>query len=186
MKIAKEADFPRGRLRYVLNRSRRARKLSINVSCDGRVSVTLPNFLSSDSAENFVAKKADWIFSKLDLFWPFKARPKKINRRREYLKYKNRARELVKERLKYFNQFYGFEYHRIAIKKQRTRWGSCSKKGNLNFNYKIALIPQKQADYILVHELCHLKEFNHSQNFWNLVAQTFPDYKKIRKEIRGC
>ena len=110
----------------------------------------------------------------------------KVNRRREYLKYKNRARGLAQKRLVYFNQFYGFKYHRIFIKKQKTRWGSCSKKGNLNFNYKIALLPPKLADYIIVHELCHLKEFNHSKEFWNLVAENFPDYKKIRKEIRIC
>ncbi len=68
---------------------------------------------------------------------------------------------------------------------QRTKWGSCSKKGNLNFNYKIALMPEKIADYIVVHELCHLKEFNHSRKFWNLVVKIIPDYLEIKKELKN-
>lgn len=186
MRILKEADFSGRRLCYSLNHSQRAKKLSITVSCDGQVAVTLPYFLSRNLADDFVFKKANWIFDKLIFFKPFKVKPKRVNRRREYLKYKDQALKLIRERLEYLNKFYGFKYNHVFIKKQKTRWGSCSKKGNLNFNYKIALIPQKSADYIIVHELCHLKEFNHSKKFWNLVAKTVSDYKKIRKEIRGC
>lgn len=105
--------------------------------------------------------------------------------RRNYLEYKEPARELVLRRVEYFNSIYNFPYGRISIRNQRTRWGSCSKKGNLNFNYKIVLIPEKLADYIIVHELCHLKEFNHSKRFWALVAKTFPDYKKIKQDLRN-
>ena len=105
--------------------------------------------------------------------------------RRNYLKYKEPARELVLRRVEYFNNIYNFSYGRISIRNQRSRWGSCSKKGNLNFNYKIVLIPEKLADYIVVHELCHLGEFNHSPNFWALVARTFPDYQKIKQELRN-
>ena len=84
-----------------------------------------------------------------------------------------------------FNQIYGFQYNKINIRNQKTRWGSCSKKGNLNFNYKIALLPEKYADYIVVHELCHLKEFNHSRSFWNLVARTIPDFRERKKRIKN-
>jgi len=86
--------------------------------------------------------------------------------------------------LEYFNTFYNFKWGRVTIRNQKTRWGSCSKKGNLNFNYKIALLKPSQADYIIVHELCHLKEFNHGKNFWSLVAQTIPDYKEVRSSLR--
>ncbi len=110
---------------------------------------------------------------------------KRIKRKSlNYIKYKKDAAILVKERLEYFNKFYNFKYGRIAIRNQKTRWGSCSKKGNLNFNYKIVLLTPKQADYIIAHELCHLKEFNHSQRFWDLVAQTIPDYKEVRHSLR--
>lgn len=109
---------------------------------------------------------------------------KKKRTSQNYLKYKETARQIVTSRLEYFNVFYGFKYNRIAIRNQKTRWGSCSRKGNLNFNYKIALLPEKARDYIIVHELCHLKEFNHSRNFWNLVAKTVPDYLEIRRNLR--
>lgn len=105
-------------------------------------------------------------------------------RKKDYQKYKEAARELVKERLAHFNQFYGFKVGRVAIRNQKTRWGSCSKNGNLNFNYKIARLPPKLADYIIVHELCHLGEFNHSKRFWALVAKTVPDDVKIRNELK--
>jgi len=105
--------------------------------------------------------------------------------KKEYLEYKERALVLAKQRLEYFNQKYGFKFNRISIKNQKTRWGSCSKKGNLNFNYNIALLPEQLADYIIVHELCHLQELNHSRKFWGLVAQSFPDYLNLRKKLKS-
>lgn len=103
---------------------------------------------------------------------------------KEYLAHKESARKLVHERLEYFNQFYGFKYNKVAIRNQKTRWGSCSHHGNLNFSYKLALLEPRLADYIIVHELCHLKEFNHSKAFWSLVVQQFPDYRELRKQLK--
>lgn len=105
--------------------------------------------------------------------------------RREYLTQKELARSLVKDRIRHFNHYYKFSVGRISIRNQRSRWGSCSKKGNLNFNYRIVLLPPQVADYIIVHELCHLGEFNHSKRFWNLVAKTIPDYAAMRKQLRA-
>lgn len=87
-------------------------------------------------------------------------------------------------RVAHFNSFYGFSVGRISIRDTKTRWGSCSKRGNLNFNYKILFLPAHLADYIVVHELCHLQEFNHSQNFWALVAKIFPNHKAMRAELK--
>src|SRR3989344_4069238 len=97
--------------------------------------------------------------------------------KRNYLKFKEHARRIVISRLEYLNQVYNFKYNRVAIRNQRSRWGSCSKKGSLNFNYKLAFLPEKLMDYVIAHELCHLKEFNHSKNFWELVSLTVPNHR---------
>jgi predicted metal-dependent hydrolase len=104
--------------------------------------------------------------------------------RRDYLKHKEGARALAHARLEYFNEFYRHSYTKVTIRNQKTRWGSCSKKGTLSFNYKIALLPLSHADYIIVHELCHLAEFNHSKKFWDLVAKTIPRFREIRRALR--
>jgi predicted metal-dependent hydrolase len=77
-----------------------------------------------------------------------------------------------------------FEIGRISIRGQKTRWGSCSKTGNLSFNYILLKFRKEVVDYVIIHELCHLKEMNHSEKFWRLVAGFCPDYKKLRKELR--
>jgi len=100
-----------------------------------------------------------------------------------YILHKERARALVHERLSHWNQFYSHTYNRVTIRNQRSRWGSCSSKQNLNFNYRIIFLPQELVDYIIVHELCHLAEFNHSQNFWSHVARTLPDYASRRAQL---
>ncbi len=102
----------------------------------------------------------------------------------KYLKHKEEARTLVSQRLEFYSGIYGFEFNRVSIRNQRTRWGSCSRKRNLNFNYRILMLPQHLSDYIIIHELCHLKELNHSPRFWNLVSQIIPNYLEIRKELK--
>jgi len=97
---------------------------------------------------------------------------------------REQARTLVENRLSVINKFYNFKINRVAIKNTTTRWGSCSSKGNLNFNYKIIYLKPALADYLIVHELCHLGELNHSKRFWALVSKTVPDYAKINKELK--
>lgn len=106
-------------------------------------------------------------------------------KRREYLQNKEQARKLVHQKIEYFNNFYGYEFNRISIKNQKTRWGSCSSKRNLNFNYRILFLPEDLCDYVIVHELCHLKELNHSSNFWKLVSVTITNCKEKRKELNN-
>ncbi len=124
------------------------------------------------------SKKTRWIIKKITPRKTYTAS------RLHFEEHRKMALMFAKERVLYWNQFYGYEYQKISVKNQKTRWGSCSKKGNLSFNYRIAFLPIALADYIIVHELCHLKAFNHSQNFWNLVNQTTPQYKQIRKELK--
>ncbi len=101
----------------------------------------------------------------------------------KYEKHKEAARTLVHSKLAEWNAHYGFTYQRVAIRDQHSRWGSCSKKGNLNFNYRLALLPERLVDAVIVHELCHLKEFNHSKRFWDLMAETIPDHKTRKAEL---
>ena len=100
------------------------------------------------------------------------------------IKKREQARIFVENRISYFNKFYNFEINRVAIKNTSTRWGSCSSKANLNFNYKIIYLGPELADYLIVHELCHLGQMNHSKKFWDLVSKTIPDYAKINKELK--
>lgn len=79
----------------------------------------------------------------------------------------------------------GVSYLRISIRDQRTRWGSCSLKGNLNFNWKLVLLPEELADYVIVHELCHRIYMNHSSDFWKLVERELPDYRQRRKALKS-
>ena len=105
--------------------------------------------------------------------------------RRHYIQNKEVARKVILESLNFFSEVYGIKYRKVAIRNQKTKWGSCSKSGNLNFNYKAAFLPKEQRDYIVVHEVCHLIEFNHSKRFWKEVERTIPNYKEIRKKIKS-
>jgi len=174
------------KVEYNLRQSTRARCLRITIYPSGELSATLPRNFSLEQLENFLRQKADWILQKINL-----ARKRKPSillpkaTRREYLARRNEARVLVKEKILQFGAIYDLYPQKISIRNQKSRWGSCSRKGNLNFNYRIIHLPEKYLDYIVVHELCHLKEFNHSNKFWDLIRGTIPDYKKIRKEIRN-
>ena len=94
----------------------------------------------------------------------------------------NKAREVIPERVAYYAPLVGVTYGRITIRRQRSRWGSCSSKGNLNFNCLLMLTPPEVVDSVVVHELCHRKEMNHSKEFYAEVLRVFPDYRKWLKE----
>ena len=94
------------------------------------------------------------------------------------------ALKRIRERLDYFAPRVGGVPGRIAIREQKSRWGSCSRKGNLNFNWKLIMAPPQALDYVVVHELCHLHEFNHSPRFWALVAAQMPDYEVWKKWLK--
>lgn len=105
--------------------------------------------------------------------------------RRGYLRDRETARAFAHERIRHFNAHYRLAVGRVYIKNHRSRWGSCSQKGNLNFNYKIIYLPPELADYIIVHELCHLAQFDHSSAFWGLVEQVLPHHKRLRARLRA-
>lgn len=98
--------------------------------------------------------------------------------------YRRQGRRVFTERVAHWNAQYGFSYGRIAIRDQKSRWGSCSRQGNLNFNWRLLLAPLAVLDYIVIHELAHLKEGNHSPRFWALVAEKCPAYREHRAWLR--
>ena len=94
------------------------------------------------------------------------------------------ALKRIRQRLDYYAPRVGATPGRVAIREQKSRWGSCSRKGNLNFNWKLIMAPPQALDYVVVHELCHLHEFNHSPRFWALVGQQLPDYEVWKKWLK--
>jgi predicted metal-dependent hydrolase len=168
---------------YTLKVSKRARRMRLAVYCDGTFVVTAPSTMRENIIEQFIIHKSQWILDKLSYFKDIALKVKTPSTV-SFQEGKEGALAFVIKRIKILNKKYQFDYHSISIKNQKTRWGSCSRKGNLNFNYRIASLPPYLADYIIVHELCHLKEFNHSQKFWNLVGKTVPEYRDIQKRLQ--
>jgi hypothetical protein len=169
-------------MEYTLKRSARAKHLRISVQPGGAIVVTAPVSSREATIESFLHKSASWVERAVARMSRYKALP--VSGRRAYLKHKEQSRTFITERVEYWNQFYQFSYGRISIKDTRRCWGSCSAKGNLNFSYALLFLPQELADYVVVHELCHLKEHNHSRAFWGLVEQAQPNYKALRRQLR--
>lgn len=99
-------------------------------------------------------------------------------------RYRNAARQLFENRVAYYHRMTGGRYTSITVRDQKTRWGSCSSRGTLSFNYRLVFAPPEILDYVVVHELCHLTYMNHSKDFWNMVASVMPEYKMHRKWLR--
>ena len=173
---------------YTLRQSKRAKHLRVSVKCDGSVVVTAPGFLSGSVlewlVERFLLEKANWIVSKVAFFKQFAGAPAVRLTKVHYKKYKAQAAALIEARVSHFNALYRLPVGRISVKNQKTLWGSCTERGNLNFSYKLLFLSEKLRDYVIVHEICHIKEFNHGKAFWSLVARGCPEYRELRKEVR--
>ena len=171
---------------YNLKKSKRARNLRLTVNLDGNLTVTVPWFCSLWQARRFINKKSNWILRSINRFQNREGSSLLLKAgKRDYKRLKEKAKLFVYNRVEELNKYYNFDYNRICIRNQKSRWGSCSQKKNLNYNFRIILLPKDLADYIVVHELCHLKEMNHSKRFWDLVGETMPDYKGMRKRLRN-
>jgi predicted metal-dependent hydrolase len=104
---------------------------------------------------------------------------------RSYLEHKASAQELAKVKIAQWNAHYGVPVRRVAVRNQKSRWGSCSKLGNISLNYRMIFLPEHLADYLVVHELCHLRHMNHSARFWRAVGETIPNWRQARRELRA-
>ena len=169
------------KITYELLRRRGSRTLRLSVRPGGLVRVTAPYLCSRRQIESLMVSKQVWLLEKMTALQDEVPAVKRSLV--DYKTHKHQALSLIQERLDFFNRHYRFKYKNITIRNQSTRWGSCSKKGNLNFNYRLFHVPAELRDYVIVHELCHIKEMNHSSRFWKLVAETIPDYTARRKAL---
>ncbi len=173
---------------YKIIRSRR-KTLGLEVTSEG-VTVRAPLRIRAAEIEKFVGQHTGWIEKNL----------KKIEERKRALagieplgseeikELAERAKEVIPERVEHYAKMLGVTYGRITIRNQRSKWGSCSSKGNLNFNCLLMLTPTEVIDSVVVHELCHRKEMNHSERFYAEVLRVLPDYYKWNKWLKenGC
>ena len=166
-------------------RSKR-KTLAIEIRPDMRVVVRAPEKIPQNEIMKFVEEKQNWIKKHLVQMY-FKAEEIKKQKKEPALtnadieKLCQKALSVIPDKVKYYAEIMGVTYGRITIRNQKTRWGSCSSKGNLNFNCLLMLMPDKVLDYVVVHELCHLKQMNHSKKFWKEVERYMPDYKNYKK-----
>jgi len=173
---------------YTIQKNKRAKRVYLTVHRDGSVVITSPYRIGQSVIDSFIDEKKAWIIKKIKFF-------KDINNKLEnkfigkysysnYLKHKDTALVKIKERVEFYNKIYGYTLNKVCVRNQKTRWGSCSSRGTLSLNYKLIFLPSNIMDYIIVHEICHLKEMNHSGKFWLLVEKTFPNHKKIKVDLR--
>lgn len=164
----------------VIRSSRRT--ISLEVKPDLTVVVRVPLRMRERDIQAFLREKADWIERTIEKLEKQTAEAQKDSLSMQELKQlADLALEKLPGRVAYYASQVGVTYGRITIRNQRTRWGSCSSKGNLNFNCLLMLMPAEIQDYVVVHELCHRLEMNHSKAFWSKVEEVLPDYKARRK-----
>ena len=170
---------------YTLKLSSRARKVSATVYPNGALVVSVPKHLTESAAQRFLREKQNWVLKNLA-----KAESSPVivlpnHKGRQYALLRRSAELFIERAILQFNVLYHFSYNTVRVRNVRRQWGSCSAKKNLSFSYKLILLPEELAHYIVVHELCHLKEMNHSHAFWHLVERAFPHYRRLEKELRS-
>ena len=162
-------------MEYTILRSRR-KTIAIEITPRGKILVRAPLRMSRRDIQCFVTSKEDWIQSHLASLPPVTPLTAE-----EHLALIQSAKEFLPQRVSFYARQMDVTYGRISIRSQQKRWGSCSASGNLNFNCLLMLMPPAVRDYVIVHELCHRKQMNHSPAFWAEVARVLPDYRQQRQ-----
>ena len=162
--------------------------VAIQVNSDLSVTVRAPRSASEKDIEEILKKKEAWISKHIEKIKKTKERleaePTEKLTREKVIALAEKALKVIPARVEYFAKVIGVTYGKITIRNQKTRWGSCSSKGNLNFNCLLMLAPPEVLDYVVIHELCHRKQMNHSKAFWSEVEKVLPDYKEARKWLK--
>ena len=172
----KEINIPNIGNIYI-EKSKRAKHLSISISNCARIRVAVPMFITFNQAEKFTYSKVSWLRKNLSKMKTNKIKLDKPN--------KEIARKILTKRLNDLCDKYNFSYNRLFIRNQKTRWGSCSGQNNINLNAKLILLPNELIDYVLLHELVHTRIKNHSKEFWDSLDNLILDSKKKHKELNN-
>jgi hypothetical protein len=159
-------------------RHRRARRYLLRVEPDGRVRVTIPRGGSKREADAFVQRHTDWVARQRARLTPSALGADERRALRE------RARTELPARLLELAALHGMTVTGVSIRNQRTRWGSCGRDGNISLNWRLVLMPPAVRDYVLIHELMHLRRLDHSPAYWKLVAAACPEYRDARQWLR--
>lgn len=168
-----------GEYNVEVRRSKR-KSAAIKITADMQIVVFVPLYVSDNEIERMVISKSKWIdehMLKVQSTIDERSKLEKITFE-QVKELADQAVEYIPKRVKYYAEKENFVYNKITIKNLVSRWGSCSTKGNLNFNCLLMLTPDYVIDYIVVHELCHLREMNHSEKFWTEVEKIMPDYQR--------
>lgn len=160
------------------------KSISIEVKPDLRVIVRAPIFMPMMAIEQFIAEKSDWINKNLAKAQAQNSVSEVKFTAAEIAELKQKAKQNIPQRAEYLSKLMGVRYNKVCIKCQSTRWGSCSSLKNLNFNCLLVLCPEEVMDYVIIHELCHLKEMNHSSKFWAEVKRYCPSYNEHKKFLK--
>lgn len=153
--------------------------IAIQITPKGEVIVRCPRRMADADVQTFLEQKRAWIQKQLS-----QCKPAEPFSQAELNRFRQQTRSLVTQLAAHYAPIVGVDYGRITVRAQRTRWGSCSSKGKLNFNCLLALVPAQVADYIVVHELCHRREMNHSPRFWAEVEKVLPDYRSCEQWLK--
>ena len=166
-------------------RSKR-KTLGVEVSSDGRIIARSPARLNKSEIERFILSKADRLekYLRESALRREKMSSLKLFTDEEINEMADRALKIIPERVRYYAPLIGVNYGKITIRNQKTRWGSCSANGNLSFNCLLAAMPPEVLDSVVVHELCHLKQMNHSKAFYSEVYRVFPEYDRWTKWLK--
>ena len=167
----------------------RRRSYSISVDAGGAITLRVPLYAPASAIAEILQEKSDWILSRrTESLRLLAAKPQSeyTDAQRTLLekRYRRAASEYFPKRVQYYEQLMGVHHTRIAIRDQKTRWGSCSSNGTLSFNWRLMLAPPHILDYVVVHELCHLIHMDHSAAFWKTVESVMPDYRECRQWLR--
>jgi predicted metal-dependent hydrolase len=169
----------------LLEKSKRARHLRISIRPFKGVRVSVPYSLSFSRAEEFVRINTQWIIKHRQRMQQVEQQHQKNDRQLSQLD-RPAARRMLIKRLQELAGQNGFSFNRVFIRNQKTLWGSCSAKNNINLNQKLAGLPEQLMDYVILHELVHTRIKNHSRLFWNELAKYILDPKATDKELRKC